>query len=62
MLVDKCGELETIHRLFWTQLGRKLDKAQQATPDSMRNKQRRQKCAGLEGYQCRPLPSRAWRR
>src|ERR1700722_2189970 len=60
MLVDKCGELKTIHRLFWTERFSKVDKGQQTAPDSMGYKQRRQKCAGLESCQGRPSPGRGF--
>jgi hypothetical protein len=56
MLIDRCRQLETVHGLLRAQLGRQLDKAQQASPYSMGNKQRRQMCAGLDGYQGRPFP------
>jgi hypothetical protein len=58
VLVNKSGKLETIDGLFRTQLGGKIEEAQQAPANSMRNKERRQKRAGLDGYQRRPFPCR----
>src|SRR5580658_3943953 len=56
MLIDKRGELETVHGLLPAQLRRQLNEAQQASSDAMSNKQRRQMCAGLDGRQGWPFP------
>ena len=55
MLIEKLGELEAIHGLRGTEPGSQLDKAQQASSNSVGNKEGRQKSAGLDGDQRRPF-------
>src|ERR1700723_3045921 len=58
MLVEKCGELEAVNGLRGTEFGSKLDKAQQASSNSVGNKEGREKSTGLDGDQRRPFSCR----
>src|SRR5260370_36921329 len=55
MFVDKCGELETVHRLLRTQSVGQFHKAQETSSESMSDKQGRERAAALDGYQRRPF-------